>query len=657
MIKQKFQKITFSLFFILAFTFHQSLLAVPFTWVGGGGNNLWSNSANWDMGAVPGSGDDVTIPAGSGVVRFNYSSRRAKSLVIASGATLRIISGAKLRLITTGVFTGITNNGILDVRGKLVLEHQDNTGIINNGTITNNGSIKLRNIGVNGVLNYGEIDNKTTGIMEFLDTGIGEDFNTETGILKNEGTIRFLAGNLGQGLRVGDGFVNEASGSIIFEDGFAGNFSVEGSIASNYGLIEMTNTANSILSYPFYLSPSSTFTNESSGEIIIDGCNGCGAGIIVTDNATLHNRGNIEISNLSSYASINILSQSRMSNGNGAHIDIDFGNIGINVGGEFENFGDIHVYGGNEAITVTGEVTNGADGHIVIILSDQGINNTYGGLFTNNGDIIFSGSVVHDIYNRGLFYNQNCGYISGDNVIENYNGTFENDAWIAYFKDGYDHIYTANQIVNTGVILDPYDLFVNALNNQGLRIPALLNPQANVPYINALDVAPTNTVIIDSSFLVIPMGASGGFYDNSTNVFTPNNTAIGATELYVAVNHNNCYKLHEIRIDGTVAPVTIIPNNESYLYIGDTEERSSQRISSFPNPTQGLFQSQLPQLESGRYQLRLINTQGQVILTQEGDATIGESQFFDLSNYPSGLYWIDFSVDGQLIAQEKIIRL
>lgn len=643
------------LLFLFTFLFlSPSLFAVTITWTGAGANNLWSNTANWDIGIVPTSADDVILPAGAGVVRFNYSNRKAKSIAISAGTTLRIINGAKLRLISAGTTIGVNNDGTLDVRGTLVIENTTSIGIKNNGTLSNKGLISIKNISLYGILSEGAIFNRSTGILKILNGGSAEDIMTVNGTFRNEGTLRLLAGGTGNGVALGDGFINTTTGSIFFEDAYAGRLHLSG-ISSNLGLIEIINPATN--GYPMYLSAGSTFVNESSGEVIMEGCENV-AGLVVTSNATLENKGLIRLSDFGTYTYGISMVAGRMSNSATGIIETNVTYIGIYVNGEFENDGDISIIASHHALSISGEATNYSGGSIDMIIVDEGINIDYGGSFTNDdGFLLFSSVADYDIHNAGTFLNLDCGFVKGNNKIKNAGGVFENEAWLSYRSDGDDHVYLATKIENTGVIIDPFDRFANALNNQEARVIPLVSPQANVDYPNALDIANVTTSSIGDFYLDALLTMPAGSYDHATNIYTPNNAAIGATSLYTAIDQN-CFKIVEIPVNGGVLPiVNDRPKEQLISQQGSTKDIESKNLTVFPNPTTGNFQAQLPALESTSYDLQILNAQGQIMTSQKGDSRHEKVATFDLREYPAGMYWVRLLADGELITQEKIIRL
>jgi hypothetical protein len=78
-------------------------------------STAYHNPANWNNNTVPGSGDNVTIPAGVPNMPLLSTSAAAGSVTVAAGAALTVASGGALSL--SGA---LTNNGTLDGAGTLL---------------------------------------------------------------------------------------------------------------------------------------------------------------------------------------------------------------------------------------------------------------------------------------------------------------------------------------------------------------------------------------------------------------------------------------------------------------------------------------------------------------------------------------------------------
>ncbi len=638
--------------FVFALLLSNALLAATVTWTGAGSGNRWSTSANWDSGSVPSSVDDVIIPPGSGVVRFNHSSRRAQSVFIGTGSTLRILNNKRLRLINTGVPTAIHNEGTLDVRGTLELQNSTSMGILNDGILLNFGLITIENQGLFGILNDGIIENEVSGRVEFLNGGSSEALATVNGGLLNEGEIVFLAGGNGRGISIGEDFENTSTSAIVFEDGNRGRMLMDANSLTNNGLIRFENSPYT--SYLIYLQGGTTLVNSSTGRMEIEGSASLG-GLGIAGNSVFENEGYLNFSGFTTNQSsaISAINRSRLINTEGATLLLETDHKGIDVAGSFTNFGDCTILGASQGLFIRGDVVNYSGGNMNIEEATIGIEiSTYGGFYNKSGSIFFNDISFSDIRNEGVFQNLYCAFVEGDNRIVN-NGTFENSAWMGYLTFGNGHIGNS-LIVNTGIVIDPYDRFVGAIDNQEARITALVNPQANVPYPNVFDIANITTSYISEFYRDPARTIYAGSYNHNTNTYIPNNAAIGATMLYTKA-FQNCSRVFEIRVVGSVQPIVNDQPEETLMFRQSNTNDAELKWTLFPNPTSGVFQVQLPATEATTYELQVLNAQGQLITRQLGQMPFENHLSFDLSESPVGMYWTRLLQDGQMVAQEKIV--
>ena len=647
------KKIKISLFFF-ALLLSNALLATTITWTGNGSGNLWSTSGNWDTGTVPNTSDDVIIPAGSGLIRFNYGNRDVQSLVIETGSTLRILTGRRLNVVGN-IPQPLINSGTLFNRGTLDLKNATNVAFINFGSLYNRGLIRINNQNGTGIDNQGQVFNRGNGTID-CEKIYGVMIRTIFGDWLNEGRIRFVAGGEGEHMFVGDGFENTSTGRIEFEDGHPGGFNVYGTSVTNSGIISFVNSTAS--DYPMYIDPGSSFVNTPSGQIMINSGTGVFYSLMLPINSSFENNGLLRVSGPGSGGGIRVLLASLVNN-DGGKIIIDSHFSGLVVsGGSFDNYGSFECTNAGYGISNGGSVLNGSGGKMFFDNMNTGIVLSATGAFTNaDAEIEFRNIGSHDIYSRGDFLNTECGYILGDNKIHNSNATMTNKAWMDYPTDGDLHTTFSSVIYNTGIILDPFDRFVDVIDNQEVRVNALVNPQANVPYTNVFDLVNIGNTWIDNFYIDPNLSIIAGSYDYSSNTYVPNNAAIGATALY-AKSSVGCTRGIKILINGPIAPITNAPKDQLMLTRqGSANTIAPAKLKNFPNPTTGLFQTQLPTLETTTYELELLNAQGQIMARQQGDSSLGNTATFDLSEYPAGMYWTRLMVDGQLIAQEKIIRL
>lgn len=154
-----------------------ALNATNYVFDNGGGDNLWSNSANWVGDFVPPnplpSGDEIIIDADA-ILDVIY--------VIDMGATLTIntITGS----LTIDGANSLTNNGIIDVNlGATLINNND---LINNGSINNDGAFTSGDDPTDTFVNNGVFNNNTTGIFT---NDQGTFTNNDGATINNDGSI------------------------------------------------------------------------------------------------------------------------------------------------------------------------------------------------------------------------------------------------------------------------------------------------------------------------------------------------------------------------------------------------------------------------------------------------------------------------------------
>ncbi len=180
------------------------------TWIGGSGD--WSDAADWSTGAVPGSTDQVTIPAGSNVSISKAES--AGTLTTAAGSTLTLGSNAEdpfsFSLSGGGTINGTFNWGgtldgssaVLTCAGTTVVTGSTSGGdFANTGDMTfNGGGIYQSNftnsgaVSVTGgiLLGQGTITNSPGATFSITDDSsfVPSDYiGTTSGTFINEGTF------------------------------------------------------------------------------------------------------------------------------------------------------------------------------------------------------------------------------------------------------------------------------------------------------------------------------------------------------------------------------------------------------------------------------------------------------------------------------------
>ena len=73
----------------------------------------------------------------------------------------------------------------------------------------------------------------------------------------------------------------------------------------------------------------------------------------------------------------------------------------------------------------------------------------------------------------------------------------------------------------------------------------------------------------------------------------------------------------------------------------------------FPNPTSGKISIRLPEAEYGFTDIMLYDLHGRKLTTLQGCHPAGE---LDLGNYPSGIYYLTFSQNGEMIERCRVVK-
>ncbi|MFN0013004.1 MAG: PKD-like domain-containing protein, partial [Saprospiraceae bacterium] len=406
---------------------------ITYTWTGTVSTD-WHDPFNWSPMGTPLSGslagDDVVIPV---VVSGNYpvvmASARARSISIASGASLTVNVGGTLNVIASTT-DGVTNAGTLTNNGTMRVDSSANDGIVNqlNALITNSGTLTIIEGTGNRLENYATVTN--TGGTFTVDGGLGIGLINHPGatITNSGGTFQVRNGtnqrvdNYGSitnsatftidGASAGFGLINRAGASIANNAGtFAVQFGTDRRV-DNYGTI--TNSA------------SFTIAGASTGEGLINRANAS-----ITNNGGTFSVSGGTATRVDNYGTITNAANFTIGAASTGEGLINRANASItNSGGTFS------VSGGN-AVRVDNysTITNSATFNIGGAGSGQGLINRTGTKVLNNSGsfTVQSGSatlVENDgkIENSGTFSIQNTSgseaLVNRDSVINKTGATF-----------------------------------------------------------------------------------------------------------------------------------------------------------------------------------------------------------------------------------------
>jgi hypothetical protein len=283
------------------------------TWNGGNGD--WATASNWSGGQLPGSGDDVVIPAG---VTLTHSTGGDTIHRISGSGTL-IISGGTLTVGATGSLASLTlSGGSLNPSGALTVTGNFTWG---GGSLTASSPFSLQgtsslagSLSLAGTVNNsGNATWTGDGTLQFLGAtwtnAAGSTFTASsndtqqtvggTGTFINAGTFH-KTGSAPTSFQNGVAFTS--SGTLTID---AGTVTLAG--GSNSGTISVASGAQLIFGGNFTLTSSSSITgagvvNVASGQLGLGGtvsaasvtiAQGARAGGAATINAAVTNNGTL----------------------------------------------------------------------------------------------------------------------------------------------------------------------------------------------------------------------------------------------------------------------------------------------------------------------------------------------------------------------------
>jgi hypothetical protein len=176
-------------------------------------DNSWSDGTNWDVGAVPGSGDDVTIDGSNpnSKVTMNGAATDIQFLTIYGGASLTLTHDLE---IITDCSLGVASAGTLDLNG-------------NNLQIT--GDLTL---GANGGISTAAASN----LHVVLTSSLSNNISTAGGNIQLDGTVTVDATSA----------LSTAGGSINLGSTVTGSGSPDFALSAGAGLITISGAISSI---------------------------------------------------------------------------------------------------------------------------------------------------------------------------------------------------------------------------------------------------------------------------------------------------------------------------------------------------------------------------------------------------------------------------
>jgi hypothetical protein len=388
-------------------------------WNGGTGN--WSNSSDWNPGAVPNNGGtttyDVKIGAANSNVTMDVLNDTIDSLTLAAKNSLIINSGDGLRLVSG---TSL-NSGTINAVG--VLTNDDGGVFTNAGMITStsvNGT--LVNTGTSVFTNSGTISN--VGI-------INENFDFLTASFTNNGTIKTAANGSIDNLGEFSSFTNNGKITVVSTCNLinGGSFQNFGTIYNNGRLVNSPGSSGD-----GFFANAGTINNNAGGLLENGIVN------IFENSGTINNAGMLfndfeldssnKINNSGTLTNQGAFSTSGILNNSGT----------INNESAFENFAPVAFIHNSGTLNNSGTINNTQfeSGNPAAVIDNTGtlnnsgtINNTLGQSLTNEGMFTNTGM----LFNDSTSTIGNSGKLTNAGTIIN-NGTFTNSGFVNITSTG-----------------------------------------------------------------------------------------------------------------------------------------------------------------------------------------------------------------------------
>lgn len=596
------------LLIIFLFTSLTSIDAATVTWLGASAS--WDDATQWDTGTVPSAGDDVIIPSGRCKI-YNGDAMSATSVEVQASGRLYVYNGGSLEISGAVDNDGLYNLGRCYIYGALS---------INNITQTS-AAISAKAIRNNKYFyTYSQCQIDITDI---------DDLAVENAVSNAYFRVR------------GELNIDQVNTVAIYN---AERF-------YNYGTINITNAGTSA---GYLLLNTDDFRNFSSGVINLDA--NCYGGISNGGTSPiLRNYGNINIEQTA--IGINNNGGAQILNYDGAAINMDSNGTGLwnRVNGNITNDGFISVMDTYNGMQNWGELVN--NNYFTVYYANVGINNYAGASIVNNAYIYVLSDLSVDINNHGSILSNNGAHIALNKTLNTSAGSsFTNYGFFVLY--GTD-THTINGSFGTkGVIDDNHGQLVSLVSNDGVIVaPVSGTMQVGVPFPNVLNLGTLDNVnVID--WKVSQNGAIAGTYNESTNTFTPNASAVGISTIFIEIYDiaSGVGRNFSLELDNPVAPFTSRENQSSTRNGQDSDitDIQSTEVNIFPNPTSGNIQIESPAFENNQSQVHIFNNLGQLV--QQENLDIGlKTQSLDFSDQlTNGIYFVKIIQEGREIDIKRI---
>jgi RNase P/RNase MRP subunit POP5 len=448
------------------------------SWTGGGGNDLWTNTANWDAGRLPGPTDKVfidvaganpTIVLSSGTHSIrsltSYENLSISSATLNIAADSFIQAGARL-FVESGTLGGtgtLVNFGTVDLRNGTIsagLENQGDISVyISTGTIS------------------GQLSNRSSGRI-FVTAG-GNAYQNATLTVEegftNEGLIQLSRAYMNTArLTVTSGTLTNAASGILRGAGTSGNNDFN-AVISNLGLIDALQSTQITNSDRIFDNSNGTIQVAEGQTLTVSGGSTVfGSGTVLTGagNIAFPGTQSIDLSSDWTYAAGSAgLNLSGTVTINGPGTLINEGSIsltGDTIASALENLGTISVY--INTGTISGQLSNRSSGRIFVTAGGSAYQNatlTVEEGFTNEGLIQLSRAYMNTArltVTSGTLTNAASGILRGA-------GTSGNNDFNAVISNlGLIDALQSTQITNSDRVFDNSNGTIQVAEGQTLTV-------------------------------------------------------------------------------------------------------------------------------------------------------------------------------------------
>ena len=437
---------------------------VPCIWSGAGGNDYWSNPANWANGLVPPEDHPVLINSEGGkpakVILDVYLTIQSKTLTISAKDTLTIgqgrFPGVSLTLKEPGGM--LVNRGTVIISNYSRLNH-DGPSTFNNvkGNVHNTcqGTVPLGGVTGAAIIqdpcfwDGGGVTNNWTDAANW-DADIVPTSNDPILIRDADGEVTtvnldksfdinsqgYLMVSGGQTLNIGSGIVlriaDQSPGGSIWING---TLNINGGVVQNQntGLIINRGTINN--NGGELINQGTSLVNKSSGTINNIGglvANGAGAGF-TNDGTTVNDAAsNFVLSNAAT-----LINNGSLTNAGLFNTTSGGGNVVIGTGGTLVNTGTLNQGGAGVFSTKAGST-----------ITNSGRINMFESLFSNGGSIDNSGAL--EVFHFGSYQNASGELNNRTGGVITISGSVSNLANSSINNSG--EIINHRTLVNAGAI-------------------------------------------------------------------------------------------------------------------------------------------------------------------------------------------------------------